>query len=785
MKSLFVAAFVGWFCSIGLAQAMSPLFARGYTVIPEPQKVSLGTHDFKFGQNWQLKLDTSVAHGDVAVEALQAGLHARFQVQLGTAAGPDGVLLLRIAPGSVSVGRAQDPNRSKLAEQAYRITLHNKAITITANAGTGLFYGVETFLQLLHPNSGTLWLPEGTIEDWPDLELRLIFWDDSYHLDRVDALKRDIRQAAFYKINGFVLKLNGHFQYKSAPAVVEPYALTATELRELASYGRHFHVHLIPYLDGPGQVSFILKHPEYAKLREFPNNNYEICATNTASYGLLQDMSRELIYATEGADYFLGTAPASDYFFLSTDDPYFLGMAHNSQCNEANLKRQLGSAGQVFVHFVDETGNFLRDHHRIVLFRGMDPLGPQDIASLPYYAINGFIRDSDYNAAYHSRKIPQILNAYVGGKKYLFPGYYTLPEDRRLHKGETRRLPDTSTIAAAMKRISSNPARSYPNVIGEIGAGWGDEGANPESFWMGYIASDAAGWHPGSPNTKEWEDTFYSLFYGDRAVDMGQVYRLMSEQAQAWDDSWDWVPSKARKPIWGGYQQIYDPPRPAMDQTIPLPPTPDANLAYASSWSDENAKRVALAVQAKQANDTLLKLLHENIQRVQFNRYNLEVYGTIANLYRQNWEMICEIHNMDTELASASRIRGRDPKAALDAVDRALDIAETIRRQRNEVLRHAVATWDKEWFPRVRDANGRHFFHELDDVMDPLADRTVDMSYLVYREKLLPFGTWVDSVLASRNEYAISHRLPVRQYRLSWDSFNTGSPGSAAPTDGK
>ena len=78
-----------------------------------------------------------------------------------------------------------------LEEQAYRIDLHSGMITITANAPTGLFYGVETLVQLLRPKMGTLWLPEGSIEDWPDLQLRQIYWDDNFHLDRVDDLKRD------------------------------------------------------------------------------------------------------------------------------------------------------------------------------------------------------------------------------------------------------------------------------------------------------------------------------------------------------------------------------------------------------------------------------------------------------------------------------------------------------------------------------------------------------------------------------------------------------------------
>ena len=39
---------------------VSPLLARGYTVIPEPQKVTLRGSDFEFTPFWQLELGTGV-----------------------------------------------------------------------------------------------------------------------------------------------------------------------------------------------------------------------------------------------------------------------------------------------------------------------------------------------------------------------------------------------------------------------------------------------------------------------------------------------------------------------------------------------------------------------------------------------------------------------------------------------------------------------------------------------------------------------------------------------------
>ncbi len=39
------------------------------------------------------------------------------------------------------------------------------------------------------------------------------------HLDRFDVLRQAVRRAAFFKINALSLRLNGHFEYASAPAL--------------------------------------------------------------------------------------------------------------------------------------------------------------------------------------------------------------------------------------------------------------------------------------------------------------------------------------------------------------------------------------------------------------------------------------------------------------------------------------------------------------------------------------------------------------------------------------
>ena len=156
------------------------------------------------------------------------------------------------------------------------------------------------------------------------------------------------------------------------------------------------------------------------------------------------------------------------------------------------------------------------------------------------------------------------------GEEKLFPEYFPLPASRRLHPDR----PASRRVADTFQKISFDPARKNADLMGSINAGWADMGLHPETFWLGYATSAAAAWHPGAPDPAESMAAFYPLFYGHRVSHMDRVYQLMSTQAQFWSDSWETSPSNARKPIWGNSNGLFEQPRPARDQSIPLPPLP-------------------------------------------------------------------------------------------------------------------------------------------------------------------------------------------------------------------
>jgi hypothetical protein len=741
---------------------VSALYLRGYTVIPEPQNVELKSADFEFGSAWRIESGPHISPADVAVASLKEQLAERHGLTL-DAPGAAKNIHLAIEPGAVKIGEATDRNKAALEEQAYRLELDKSGIRITANAPPGLFYGVETLVQLVKTEHGKLWLPEGRIVDWPDVRLRELFWDEQEHLDHFDVLRQAIKRAAFFKVNALALRLNGHFEYASAPALTDPQAISPAQLQELTNYGLYHHLQVIPYLDGPAHVNFILEHDEYSKLREFPETAFQMCSTNPDTYKLLQGMFQDLMNANKGGK----------YFHLSTDESWFIGKADNEQCHEAQRAKELGSPSKLWAEFTQKTAGYLHDHGRQVIFWGEEPLQVEDIPMLPPGLINGEVYNTVYNKAFRAHGIPQMIYTNSLPDDPLFPAYSVLSPKEEVHSRAT-----DERAVAAFNEISFTSARTEADIMGAGVYAWADLGPHPETYWLGYAVGASAAWHPGSPDPHELSHSFYQLFYGQGAHGMDRVYQLMSTQAQFWSSSWDSEPS-GTLPLIFGYSYGIGPFVPHIS-TLPLPPVPTADyLRLKGNWAQDNARRLELAWKSLGQNDELQNLLYTNLTSVEFNRHNLEVYLSIAKLCRQNLTLFKSLDEINGDLEKAQEEAGKLHYAeAVAALDQALDRAGRVRDERNQALHDVSATWNKTFLPRVREANGRRVARAPQNFVDTAPSeaarrRQEGMVYLIEREFALPFGDWVKQVLDARNEYAAAHKLPKRDIQFDWQDAAT------------
>ena len=124
-----------------------------------------------------------------------------------------------------------------------------------------------------------------------------------------------------------------------------------------------------------------------------------------------------------------------------------------------------------------------------------------------------------------------------------------------------------------------------------------------------------------------------------------------------------------------------------------------------------------------------------------FKSIIFECFSRSRNYSVKTFKCCLDLQRISAQLKSAEMHAGQaDADEAVAALDQALNIAASIHTGRNEALENATQTWYESWFPRVSEANGRRFLDKVDDVKDHLPVRTVDMSYLIYRELLYPLG---------------------------------------------
>ena len=725
------------------------------TLLPVPQQSRFTDKKFNLDKSWAIDIN-NIGKNIPAVLSLQEELLNRYKLKLKINIGAgkqNNSISLIIKDDAVKIGNTTDTNRTSLMRQAYRLEMSANKIIIVANATQGLYYGVQSLLQLLQAQDEKVLYPEGELTDWPDMNLRMIYWDDAHHLEKLDVIKREIKQASFYKINGFAIKLEGHFQYKSAAPIVEPHALSAAQYQELTDYAAAHYVQLIPYLDAPAHVSFILKHPEYKELRAFPNSNYQFTVNNPKTYQMVSGMFKELIDANKGVEYVL----------LSNDEAYYTGKA----ANEIDLAKSLGGNGKLLAQFISRMADTLKQYGRKVIFWGEYPLDLNDIKKLPHHVING-VYDSGWASAFKERGIRQLIYTSTQGEEPLFPNYYPLPPGKTLHK-ENAKL--GARVPGLLKTITQAVDEKSADLAGVIVAGWADAGSHPQTFWLGYATGAAMGWNHSGVNFDEFTERFYATFYKTGNGDIKKIYELVSRQAQFYKDSWEWKASDSRTPIFGDDAEVYATPVPAMDQELLLLPIPDSNyLSIKFNWADSNYKRLQLAQSFLKESDELMFLLN-NLNGVKNNQYNIEVIKSIAALCRQNISMLLHLKKISELLQSAAEAANNNPGNALSLIDQSLNLAALLKTKRNNVFDSLVNVWYKDWRPRVIEANGRKFLQVWDDVKDHRAVRTADMSYLIYRELIYPMDKWAEETLKARNKFARRHSLKQRDFNLQWKDY--------------
>ncbi len=220
-----------------------------------------------------------------------------------------------------------------LPAEGYRLTITPQQV-IVAGKGAGLFYGVQTLLQLMPAeHAAAIKLPCVQVEDYPRFGYRGAMLDVGRHFFGVEMVKKYIDLLAAYKLNTFHWHLTEdqgwRIEIKKYPKLTQissvraqtliggyrdrtpqqfdntPYGgfYTQDQVREVVKYAADRFVNIVPEIEMPGHSQAALA--AYPELSCDPGKTYkpaetwgvfqDIYCPNEKTFAFLQDVLTEVM----------------------------------------------------------------------------------------------------------------------------------------------------------------------------------------------------------------------------------------------------------------------------------------------------------------------------------------------------------------------------------------------------------------------------------------------------------------------------------------------------------
>lgn len=216
---------------------------------------------------------------------------------------------------------------STLGAEGYELNLTPDGVFLRAQTPAGLFYGIQTLLQLGAPSPAqkpqTWRAATGSIRDVPRFAWRGAMLDVARHFFSVQDVKRYIDWLAAYKLNRLHLHLSDDQGWRIEIKTWDKLATiggsggvggkksgyyTQDEYRELVAYAAERFIVIVPEIDTPGHTN--------AALAAYPELNCDgvarelytgievgfssLCLDKEITYQFLEDVIRELAALTPG-----------------------------------------------------------------------------------------------------------------------------------------------------------------------------------------------------------------------------------------------------------------------------------------------------------------------------------------------------------------------------------------------------------------------------------------------------------------------------------------------------
>ena len=360
---------------LGMCFHAHPILAQ--SVIPVPLKMEQGTGSFLLSE--KTKLYTNLQGGEA--ELWENYLKA-LPVQLKEARMKDRkqMLFLLITPKTPQLP----------SPESYTLSVTSQRIEIRATSGAGLFYGMQTLLQLMQPAStGSYSVPSVEIEDTPRFAYRGLMLDVSRHFSTKEFIKKQIDALAYYKINRLHLHLTDaagwRLEIKKYPLLTdfaawrtdptwkkwwnggrkylrydEPGAsggyYTQDDIREILEYARQHYITVIPEIEMPSHSEEVLAaYPQLSCSGE-PYKNSDFCVGNEETFTFLENVLTEVMEVFP-----------SEYIHVGGDEAGKSAWKTCPKCQKRMKDEHLANVDELQSYLIHRIEKFLNNHGRRLL----------------------------------------------------------------------------------------------------------------------------------------------------------------------------------------------------------------------------------------------------------------------------------------------------------------------------------------------------------------------------------------------------------------------------------
>ncbi|OHB66630.1 MAG: hypothetical protein A2V70_00830 [Planctomycetes bacterium RBG_13_63_9] len=479
------------FFRVGLADEASAL-----RLVPFPKHVSLQQGTFPLGGG--LVLEVPHAAADVLGEIIGAELKRSGLPAAEVRPLASDMQLLRLSAKPASGQREPLQLRSGAADEEYELRVRADVIVCAAPEPAGLFYGAQTLCQLIRANRRDGGLPCMTIRDWPSLRWRC-FQDDLTRgpSSTLPTLKLHVDLGAGLKMNLFTYYMEYQYAFKKHPIIGPPDgSLTPEDLGALVRYAKPRHIDILGNQQSFAHFHHILKHPQYAHLREA---SYILCPVKEESYQLLDDLYSEVCPLLP-----------FEMFNVCCDETWDLGKGPSKE-----LVEKIGVGG-VYVQHVRRVHDLLKDKHqkRMMMWGDIILKHPDKLDQIPKDTVMltwGYGPQESFE--------DQILPfARSGYEFFVCPGI----------NNWSRILPDFGATTVNVRNFVRDGAKH--GAIGMLNTAWEDDGEALQGYkWHGYAWGAECAWNASTTTPEDFNRRIGAVLFGEPGDRFGQAIELLAQ----------------------------------------------------------------------------------------------------------------------------------------------------------------------------------------------------------------------------------------------------------------